>query len=94
LPAALAVASVRPNPFNPRTVVSFDVPRTGAVQLAIHDLRGRVVRRLLDGSLAAGRHEVKWDGTDEGGRPAAAGVYLLRLRQGDEAVSTKLVLAK
>jgi len=94
LPAALAVAGIRPNPFNPRTAVAFDVPRTGAVRVAIHDLRGRLVRLLVDTQLAAGRHEAVWNGRDDAGRPAAAGVYLLRLRQGGDAVSAKLMLAK
>lgn len=94
LPAALAVAGIRPNPFNPRTVISFDLPRAGSAQLAVYDLRGRRVRVLADAQLAAGRHEVAWDGVDGGGRAAAAGVYLLRLRQDTASVTAKLVLAK
>jgi cathepsin L len=94
VPAALAVAGVRPNPFNPRTSVAFDVPREGDVRITIHDLRGRRVCVLVEASLAAGRHETTWDGRDDAGRPAAAGVYLLRLRQGSDVVSAKLVLAK
>lgn len=94
LPTVLAVAGVRPNPFNPRTVVSFDVPRDGRVRVAIYDLAGRLVRRLVEGNLTAGRHEATWDGADDAGRAAAAGVYLLRLVDGQAAVSAKLVLAK
>ena len=94
LPTVLAVTGVRPNPFNPRTVVSFDVPRDGRVSVGIYDLGGRLVRRLVDGSLPAGRHTAAWDGNDDAGRTVAAGVYLLRLGQGGAAVSTKLVLAK
>ncbi len=94
LPSVLAVTGVRPNPFNPRTVVSFDVPRDGRARVAIYDLAGRLVRRLVDGNLTAGRHTVTWDGADDAGRSAAAGVYLLRLADGSAAVSVKLVLAK
>ncbi len=94
LPSVLAVTGVRPNPFNPRTTVSFDVPATGNVGLAVYDLSGRRVRTLVSGTLGAGRHEAVWSGDDDGGRPAAAGVYVLRLVQAGQAVSVKLVLAK
>jgi C1A family cysteine protease len=94
LPSVLAVAGIRPNPFNPRTVVSYDVPRDGRVRIAIYDLAGRLVRHLVDDTLAAGRHETTWDGADDAGRSAAAGVYLLRLVDGAATVSAKLVLAK
>ena len=93
-PAELAVAGIRPNPFNPRAVISFDLPRAGSTHLAVYDLRGRRIRVLADGPLAAGRHEVIWDGVDGVGRGAAAGVYLLRLRQEATSVTAKLVLAK
>jgi subtilisin family serine protease len=68
-----------PNPFNPRTVLSFVNPSPGHVRLAIHDLRGRRVRILVDAVLPAGAREVVWDGTDAGGEPVASGVYLARL---------------
>ncbi|MCP4570787.1 MAG: hypothetical protein GY838_00385 [bacterium] len=71
----------RPNPFNPGTTVAFETATSGAVDLAVHDLAGRLVRILVSGEdLAAGRHERFWDGLDAQGRPAATGVYLVRLR--------------
>ena len=93
-PRALAIADVVPNPFNPRTTIRFDVPRAGRVEVRIYDMRGRSVRTLADADLAAGRHEAVWDGRDEDGGAAAAGVYLLRVATGGEQRSAKLVLAK
>ncbi len=94
LPRALAINGVVPNPFNPRTTVAFDVPRAGHVSLRIYDLRGHLVRDLLDGDMAAGSHQAVWDGTDAGGRAAAAGIYLVRLDDGQHVAAAKAVLAK
>ncbi|MDD5720440.1 MAG: FlgD immunoglobulin-like domain containing protein, partial [Candidatus Krumholzibacteria bacterium] len=85
---------VAPNPFNPSTTVTFDLPRNGTVSLQIFDLRGRLVATLHRGTLPAGRHRAVWDGGDSDGRPAAAGIYLVRLDDGQERRAVKAVLAK
>ncbi len=79
IPAAFALAPNRPNPFNPRTTISFALPQAGHANLRILDLRGRLVRTLVTEDLPAGRHARIWDGTDTSGRPVASGVYLYRL---------------
>ncbi len=93
-PRSLAVAGVTPNPFNPRAKVAFDVPRSGPVRVSVHDMRGRVVRRLVSGDLEAGRHEVIWNGRDDAGSPVATGVYLVRVSDGTRNATAKLMLAK
>lgn len=91
-PAALAGY---PNPFNPRTTLRFTLATAGPVSLEIHDLAGRLVRRLVAGSLPAGAHEITWDGTDEAGRGVASGQYVARLGAGDRtAVTRKLTLLR
>jgi hypothetical protein len=92
--AVLAISGVVPNPFNPRAVVAFSVPSAGAATLGIYDVRGRLVRTLVERPLPPGRHEVTWDGTDDAGRAQAAGTYLARLVQSGRAAVAKLVLAK
>lgn len=69
-----------PNPFNPTTTVVFEVARAGRVSLEVVDLKGRRVATLVSSVQAAGRHEVTWHGTDDGGGAVASGVYLLRMR--------------
>ena len=94
-PAAAGLAlAAQPNPANPRVRLSFDLPRAGRVSLVVVDLRGRVVRRLSDGELAAGPHAVAWDGTDDTGRAVASGSYLARLQTADGVVSTGLALVR
>jgi len=84
-----------PNPFNPRTVLSFDLPEAGPVRLRIYGVDGRLVRTLLEASLDAGPHRASWDGRDAAGRSVASGPYLARLEAaGDLAVTRTLTLIK
>lgn len=78
---AVGAASLRavPNPFNPRTVISFSIQEPGPVDMAVYDLRGRLVRTLRRDVATAGDVAVTWDGCDDRGREVAAGVYLVQL---------------
>jgi len=91
-PVAVVPLSAAPNPFNPRTEVRFTTPKSGAVSVAAYDLRGRMVRRLVDGALAAGVHAVEWDGRDDAGHALPSGTYLLRLSSEQELSTTKVML--
>jgi hypothetical protein len=94
LPRTVSLAPAAPNPFNPRTSLSFTLPQTGTARLTIHDMRGRLVRTLVDGVLPAGVHEVQFDGRDDRGRGLASGSYLGRLVVGSTTHSTPLTLVK
>ncbi|MBK9304212.1 MAG: T9SS type A sorting domain-containing protein [bacterium] len=84
-----------PNPFNPSTTLRFALSAEGPVTLEIYDLSGRRVRQLLRSeSLPACEHAVVWDGRDDEGRAAAAGVYLVSLRTREKSFSGKIVLVK
>lgn len=83
-----------PNPFNPRTTLSFSLAAGGPVRLAIHDVAGRLVRELATGALPAGLHEAAWDGCDDLGLPLASGVYLARLQVGASVGVARLVLLR
>lgn len=94
VPAATTVREVTPNPFNPSTRVAFELAVGGRVALEVFDLRGRLVRRLVEADLAAGRHEAVWDGRDESGVAAPSGTYFARLRAGEVVASRKMQLLK
>jgi len=70
----------RPNPLTEQATVSFILEAAGPVTLSIVDAAGRRVRDLARGRLEAGEHAYAWDGRDDGGRPAAAGIYFARLQ--------------
>ena len=90
-PMRLALESASPNPSNGAATLRFSLPRAGHARLIVLDVAGRRVRTLLDASLVSGPHEVAWDGRDEGGAPAAAGLYWAKLEAAGEAVSRRVV---
>ncbi len=82
-----------PNPFNPRTTVSYTVPSRGRVSVAVYDARGERVATLFDGERSPGAFSVDWDGrTDAAG--AASGVYFARIEHASGTRSKKMVLLK
>jgi hypothetical protein len=83
-----------PNPTSGEATIGFSLPRAAHVQLAIYDLTGRLVTRLVDGSLPHGEHHARWNGTDATGRPARAGVYRYRLNDGHHTETRTLVLVR
>ena len=94
LPIATRFLGASPNPFNPQTVIAFELVAPGACRVALHDLQGRLVRTLVAEDLGVGRHERTWDGLDDGGRRVASGVYVARLVAGDQADLLKVTLLK
>lgn len=94
LPATTALRGATPNPFNPRTAISFTIASPGRVELGIFDLRGRCVRRLASENLDAGQHTRVWNGRTDDGEIAPAGIYLVRLAGGDGTHSQKITLVK
>lgn len=83
-----------PNPFNPRTTISYSLRAPGDAELVIYDLAGRRVKTLVSGHIEAGPHDAQWDGLDEQGRRVASGVYLYRLVTGQFSETRRMVLLK
>jgi hypothetical protein len=94
LPGQFRLYQNQPNPFNPATVIYFDLPRSEQVALEIFDLRGRLVQRLGSGYFAAGTHSLSWDGKDQSGRQMSSGVYYYRLHVGDYVEVKRMVLLR
>jgi hypothetical protein len=79
VPVGLELAAPAPNPFNPSTRLSFNLPEAGQVSLTVYDARGHRVRTLLRGQRADGAFTAHWDGRDDTGRPQSGGVYVFVL---------------
>lgn len=95
LPSSPVLLGAYPNPFNPRTVIAFDVPRETVVSLSIYDVAGRMVAELIHGeAVQPGRHEVRWGGRDRDGHTAPAGVYFCRLEAGGQVRTGSVTLLK
>lgn len=93
-PMVFRYRGAAPNPFNPKTVITFRLPERRDVTLRIYSATGELVRELVSGALDGGDHQVNWDGDDDHGRAAASGVYYLKLVAGTETADQKLVLMK
>ena len=83
-----------PNPFNPSTAISFVLPEDANVHLAVYDLKGRLVNRLIEGDQPAGQYDLVWDGKDRAGDQVSSGVYFARLDTSLGTVIQKLALIK
>ena len=98
IPAAFALWQNHPNPFsntdagnNAATAIAFELPRPSQVRLTIFNVLGQKVRTLLDAALPAGKHTGRWDGHDDGGRRAPAGIYIYRMEAGERVFEKKLL---
>lgn len=93
-PGRSRLLGATPNPFNPSTRIRFELARAGAVEITIHDARGRLVRRLAAPALSPGEHALSWDGRDARGTAQPSGVYLYEVRGTGWAASGRVTLAK
>ena len=95
VPARFALYQNIPNPFNPVTVIRYDLPDARVVTLKVFDVSGRLVRVLRDGALEqAAAHMAAWDGRDETGRRVSSGVYFYRIHAGPDTETKGMVLLK
>jgi hypothetical protein len=83
-----------PNPFNPRTTVSYTVPSRGSVTVSVYDARGTHVATLFNGDRSAGAYIIEWDGRGQSGTPVSTGVYFARIEHAGGTRSKKMLLLK
>lgn len=69
-----------PNPFNPKTIIPFSIPKTHFVELTIYDINGRPVRSLLKETRTAGTYNIQWNGMNETNKLCPSGVYFYQLK--------------
>ncbi|MCS5651827.1 MAG: T9SS type A sorting domain-containing protein, partial [Candidatus Marinimicrobia bacterium] len=83
-----------PNPFNPTTIISYDLPERAQVTLDIYDILGKQIKTLVNQSQDAGNKIAMWDGTDDLGSQVSAGVYLYQIQAGEFSQTRKMLLLK
>jgi hypothetical protein len=94
LPLDFALKQNRPNPFESRTMIAFDLPEPCAVRLEVVDVQGRVVRLLTDEAWPGGRHSVVWTGENDAGEVTGPGVYFVKIHAGDFTATNKMLRMK
>ena len=92
LPAQFALGPNYPNPFNPSTIIPYQIPTATHVRLEVFNVLGQRVATLVNREQSAGAHTAQWDATDAAGRAVGAGVYIYRLSSGGATVSRRMVL--
>jgi len=94
LPVEFALDQNFPNPFNPTTTIQFALPSDASVRLSVYDILGREVRSLVNTDMAAGYHNVAWDGRNNKGTSVASGIYIYRIEAGQFVSTKKMMLLK
>ena len=89
-----AMSFAHPNPTASTVEIRYSVSRLGMVSLVVYDMRGRVVRTLVDGPRCEGEHSVTWDGRNSAGTPVASGMYFYRLSTPGQSESSKIVISQ
>jgi subtilisin family serine protease len=89
LPKDISILSVYPNPFNPTTIIRFNVETTHESQLRIYDINGRLVETLVDGIVNPGEYIIEWNASD-----VASGIYFLRLKTINSVYTKKITYLK
>jgi parallel beta-helix repeat protein len=95
LPESYEISQNAPNPFNPTTVIRYQVPPPGGlVEIVIYSVKGQALRTLTSEPKAAGFYDLVWDGRDDRGQSVASGVYFVRMTAGRFVQTRKLLLLK
>jgi len=83
-----------PNPFNPTTTISYQLPENCKVELAIYNIKGQKVKQLVSDQLSVGQHSVVWNGKDNNGKSVSSGIYFYKLKSGSFEKTKKMILMK
>jgi M6 family metalloprotease-like protein len=94
VPAQTKLHGNYPNPFNPETVISFDLSEDSKVKLSIYDMKGSLVRTLLSGEMKSGSHKILWNGKDNGSNQLSSGIYYISLQTRDKNFVHKSLMIK
>ena len=94
LPETYALHQNYPNPFNPETNIGYDLADESMVSLKVYDMKGTLVKTLLNENQSSGHKTVKWDGTSDLGQKVSAGLYLYRIQTEGFTSTKKMALLK
>ena len=83
-----------PNPFNPKTTISYSLAKPGKVTLSIYNTKGQLVKTLVSNNKAAGQYKVVWDGSNNAGKPVSSGLYFTRIETPNYTHTRKMMMLK
>lgn len=91
-PLVTELQSIAPNPVGAATTIRYSLAERGRVSIGVHDVSGRLVRSLVNGTLDPGHHVVSWNGEDDAGHDLAPGVYFVRYQAGSQSFRKKVTV--
>jgi len=94
IPNNFRLYNAYPNPFNPTTMIQYDLPEDSFVSINIYDMIGRHVRTMLNKRITAGQRSIIWDGTDSSGQPVSAGTYFFTIKTDQFSSTKKMIMLK
>jgi hypothetical protein len=94
IPTKFALRQNSPNPFNPTTMIAYDMPVAGDVKISVFNVLGQRVNDLVNGFRDAGSYEVVWNGKDKSGASVASGIYFYRINTEQFSETKKMLLLK
>ena len=94
IPQEITLYQNYPNPFNPVTTISYDLPQDSYVVLSIYDMKGSLVKNLVNEIRTAGMQSIQWNATNNIGLTVSAGVYLYSIEAGEFSQTKKMILLK
>jgi len=83
-----------PNPFNPTTTIQFSIDKIQQTKLSVYNIKGQLVKTLVDKNLPAGSHSIVWNGLDDANQPVSSGIYFYRLLTDGHSQTKKMLLMK
>ena len=83
-----------PNPFNPETTISFSVKDKGHVKVDIYNVKGQLVKTLVNGNMNSGKYDIVWNGRDNAGNAVSSGVYFYKMNAGKYSSTKKMIMMK
>ncbi len=93
-PKAFSLGQNFPNPFNPTTMITYEVPKASDISVKVYNLLGQEIRTLFSGKQNAGKHAIQWDGRDNAGRAVSTGIYFYRLNAPNFVQTRKMIMIK
>ncbi|MCD6398705.1 MAG: T9SS type A sorting domain-containing protein, partial [Candidatus Aenigmarchaeota archaeon] len=78
-----------PNPFNPTTKIHYSIKDKSNVQIDVYNLKGQLIKSLINGQQDAGDHSVIWKGNDDNGNEVSSGIYFYKLNVNGKTESVK-----
>ena len=94
IPKSFTVFPAYPNPFNPVTTLSYDIPNKGFVDVTVYDMMGRAIKNLVRSDQSYGYKSIKWNATNNQNQIVPAGVYIYKIEFGKLVVTRKMILLK